>query len=238
MDKQTLKQAGVWLGLAVAGLIIFYGFSYWVKHGGMKQTDFNLTVKAENKVPDRWDAALSVLSLAGSFEITTLVLGLVLVWRKEWQGLLVFGMYSLGLGVELFGKSFLPHPSPPFMFYRYHIAFLFPSSYVHTNFSYPSGHAFRSTFIILFLTWLIWKSDKLDKRLKAIFWTGLWVFLAAMLFSRISLGEHWTSDVIGGVVAGLSLGLGAIGASVAGKTLKLKFSEVKLKERPEGKAGR
>src|SRR5437868_5545694 len=57
----------------------------------------------------------------------------------------------VALFIELFGKLFVYHPSPPHMFYRGVIHFNLPSSYVPVEYSYPSGHVTRTAFIIVFL---------------------------------------------------------------------------------------
>lgn len=219
----TKNRVAIFAALGMFFLIIFLGFSYWVKTGAMRQSDFNLTLKTEGQVPRSLDGALSVLSLAGSFEVTTFILVMILIWRKKWPGVVAFGIYALGMGVELLGKSFLPHPSPPFMFYRYHveIPFIFPSAYVHTNYSYPSGHAYRAVFIMLFAAWLVWRNTDMDKRVKIMWLTGLGLGLGVVLFSRVSLGEHWPSDVIGGTLVGLAMGWMAIAASERLQTVKL-----------------
>ncbi len=170
------------------------------------QLDFNLTVKFQNHIPKPFDVTLSIFSLIGSFEITSIILLVALVLRKKLSGMLVYGLFIITHGFEIIGKLFLKHPPPPFMFSRYDIPFLFPSSYVRPGFSYPSGHSLRTTFLFVILTTLILKMGKKRILAKTFLITLGVTFVSIMLFSRISLGEHWSTDVVGGSLLGISMG--------------------------------
>lgn len=123
-------------------------------------------------------------------------------------------LFIIALSVELFGKFFLYHPGPPFMFFRTELPFNFPSSYISTHYSYPSGHAARTSFLVVFLAFWCISYTKGAKR--AVLLSALGLFLFVMLISRVYLGEHWTTDVIGGTLLGASLGL------IPSLTLKIK----------------
>jgi len=168
--------------------------------GATRGIDLGVTQTIQAIIPRSWDTALSVLSLAGSVEITTvLVVAAAWVLRKNWKFVaVVLVIYAAGMSAELVGKIVLDHPNPPERFFRYQLPFVLPSSGVQTGNSYPSGHSFRTVFLVV-LAWQLAKS----RNQKA----ALATYTAFMLVSRVSLGEHWTSDVIGGAMLGVSLGM-------------------------------
>ena len=68
--------------------------------------------------------------------------------------------------------------------------------------SYPSGHvAFFSWFLILLVLCLA--VGRLPKALVAAAWAGAALVLLAVCVGRIYLGEHWPSDIVGGLALGL-----------------------------------
>lgn len=177
----------------------FLGLTVLVAIGVTRGFDLAVTQLVQTIIPRSWDTALSVLSLAGSVEITTiLVAGAAWILKKNWKFvLMVLAIYAAGMSAELVGKILLDHPNPPERFFRYQLPFVLPSSGVQTGNSYPSGHSFRTVFLVV----LVWQLAK--SRNKKIALAAYTVF---MLVSRVSLGEHWISDVVGGGLLGVNLG--------------------------------
>jgi undecaprenyl-diphosphatase len=199
------------LTLSVFLLASFVVFSYLVHTGIFNVFDFDITVKMQDHFSRNWDLPFSIFSLLGSAEVTGLVwLGLLLYafLRKYWltfAGLFLFFVSNM---VEILGKLMIVHPGPPFMFYRGVFDFSFPSHYISTSYSYPSGHVTRTAFLIIFLMGLTY--FKSHGRYRKALLVLLPIFLFLMVVSRIYLGEHWTTDVIGGLLMGTSLGIAAI----------------------------
>jgi len=203
--KKNLK-----LLLLFSGILLFLGFvlfSFLVHKNLFIHLDFDTTVRIQNNIPRRFDLFFSVLSLVGSFEIVSIILLILWAFIRKLRFIFVLFLFGFFHLLELYGKAFVAHPGPPYLFFRYDIPFQFPTSYVQPGSSYPSGHLARTLFLSTILIFIIYHLKKLSKVQKRLIYLAIVIFAGLMFVSRIYLGEHWLSDVIGGSILGSSMGL-------------------------------
>src|SRR3989338_11066642 len=114
--------------------LAFIFFSYLIAKETFTQLDFDLTVKFQDKIPRRFDYLFSWFSVLGSAEVTGIIwltLFILMAIKKFWLAALSLFLLPLALAIEIFGKVFVHHPAPPFMFYRGVLEIQFPKYFVH-----------------------------------------------------------------------------------------------------------
>lgn len=149
-----------------------------------------------------------VLAVVGSTEISVGI-ALVLAAFLWFRGYRRLALAPLALAViypfELATKFFIHQPTDGLPVV--HGPFRYPFLWFETPGAYFSGHAARVAF---------WSGLGLPLLFAArswLFWP-LVVYLPVATMSRLILGEHWPSDVVGGFLIGSSIGMFAAAWSI------------------------
>ncbi len=160
-------------------------------------------------------SVLRVVTDAGSPATSLAVLVVVALWfvaRRRagvrTTALVVGGLVAAALvagGIERVIKYVVGRPRPTFAHPLGHAA----------GYSFPSGHAVDS--LVDYGLLLVVLLPGLGRRVRMLAVTGAALWLAAVGFSRLGLGVHYLSDVVGGWLLGLSWLAACSGLYLAGQ---------------------
>jgi undecaprenyl-diphosphatase len=190
----------------------------------MKSLDFAATVKIQERIDKSGKLRLAAIVgevMEGSTFFASPMFSVIVIvfislvsfydWKRKkirWVSLSIpffFGLLILG---EIYGKNVVHQPSPPIIMIK-NPTTMFPKYYINESFSYPSGHSARAVFISLITYFLLVHQNNFTSESKRKLGTFVVLLGYVMLvsISRIYLGHHWLSDVLGGSLLGLGFGL-------------------------------
>lgn len=210
--------------VSVLFLIAFTLFSWGIKKGALRTMDFAFTVKVQDAIDS--SARLRTKELVGdimegstffaspefSVIVVLLLTGIAAFDRKKKKirlaAILIPLVFAFLVGAEIFGKNVVHHPAPPFFMIK-NPTTIFPKYYINEQFSYPSGHSARAVFMSSVFVLVCGNALNIFARRKRLIATGVGIvgYVSLVALSRIYLGHHWLSDILGGVLLGLGCGL-------------------------------
>lgn len=187
--------------------IIFFVLGLFVNFSFTKPIDAEITRILQSITPYSFDPFLSWFSLFGSFFVIVGFTVLFLLIFKKFRLVIVY-LIAIFLThiIEIFGKNFIIQPIPPREIVRTKLLFYISHPDIPLKFAFPSGHSLRTVLSGVIFFYLVSKS-KLKAWQKLILKIFIIISVFIMLYSRISLGEHWFSDVLGGAILGYLAGL-------------------------------
>ncbi len=194
------KRFSIALGFLFLVLTITVHLRLW------QSLDWAALAAMQSALPRAVDLPFSIFSLLGSAEVTGIIFLALLFTMRAANRLPMILAFGVATVIELIGKRFVHQPITPHELLRYIPILPIFSSVINPGFSFPSGHALRTTFIVIVLASLT-ASRSWNRVTKSIIYATLILIEIIMLVSRVYLAEHWLTDVIGGAMLGAAFAL-------------------------------
>ncbi len=164
--------------------------------------DERILKKAKENVTTTKTMIMKIITFFGSYRFF-LPVGLLILFfmvrEKNWVGTIFLLLALIGsFGVNALMKHYFLRTRPV----EY---FLIEKG----GYSFPSGHAMVSMTFYTIMTYLLTRK-KSGNSYNTILWILNFTFIALIGYSRIYLGVHWPTDIIGGYIAGILLSYGIV----------------------------
>lgn len=190
MIKKIIKENYLILSIIVMTIISFYV----IKNTSLTDRIIDLDLKVINIVHflhlNGIICFMEIITNFGDWFIPVLILLCIFLFIKnKWYFYLLSSSYFLAGVLSFVTKYLINRPRPTVALIR-----------IPTSYSFPSGHTLTSIVFYLTLCYLITVNFKNYKRYLIMLLTLLLILIIAL--SRVYLGVHYFSDVIGGFILG------------------------------------
>ena len=164
----------------------------------------NIIINLQSASNEFYDVFFKIISHAVSWIGALIIFFVILMFVNKKFGL-TFGFGLLGIvGVNYLIKMIVNRPRP------FEVNELIINKLSTIGMSFPSGHMVSATFIVcsvLFLIRQILKNKNSKLKNNKWIWTSLFIAGAIIILlaglSRMYLGQHYLTDLIGGFVVGI-----------------------------------
>ena len=187
----------IFQGYVLLALLAFAGLALLANTTPVFQPDVTITRNLQEELPTWFGGIMQVISWPGfpiqSGIMIALIVGAFAVIGLRWEAIAVLFAAISSTAINTLIKVVVSRPRPG--------ADLVHVFQVLNSYSFPSGHVM---FYTTFFGFLLFLSFTLLKRswARILVNTLLIAFIALVGISRMYLGEHWASDVLGGYILG------------------------------------
>lgn len=178
--------------LAVS-LVLFTIITYAIFSDKIDTLDKNihsyiLNIRNENLT----SILITITNISSAYALIVLSILLLLIMKKKKIPLLICLNLIISFLTNQIAKLTFSRPRPVGI-----------NLIEESGYSYPSGHAMISMAYFGFIAYLIYKSN-INKIIKSILITSIFILILLIGFSRIYLGVHYLSDIIGGFLLSIA----------------------------------
>lgn len=191
LQKTNQTSSWLWAGFFTATFVILT-IVVWL--GWANQLDHRILITiARVRSPELTNVMLLITSGGSPSVITVAALG-ILLWfgARPRRGLWILATLAGSAVLNELFKAIVARPRPGI------------GIITETGYSFPSGHAMESLVVYGLLAYLLTRN--IPRRFTPVaIWAVCGLLILAIGFSRLYLGVHYPSDVMGGYLAGVAI---------------------------------
>lgn len=191
MIKKILKENWIYMFIIILLIVSFIVIKNSSIYKYIVNFDYKVIEFFGNINDKRLTTSMSFITNFGDWYIPILIIVCIfLIIKNKWYFYTLSSSYLLSGIVVFITKILVARPRPLEALIK------IPSSY-----SFPSGHTLTS--LIFYMTLFYLMTEKSNKLIRITFGLLFCFLIVVVAFSRVCLGVHFFSDVVGGFILGI-----------------------------------